>query len=299
MRSIATRQPLSSLKSAWTREAAWLEARYNNRELVPEHPSFLARWAQRSAQVRDAAARKRLDVAYGATPAQRLDVFPARREQAPVLVFIHGGYWRALDKSDHSFVAPAFTDAGVHVVIPNYSLCPKVRIADIALEMTQALAWTWRHATEFGGDPTRIVVAGHSAGGHLAAMMLACEWALVGEDLPPTLARSAIALSGLFDLEPIRHTPFLQADLQLDDDQVARVSPAGFAPPSGRLRALVGEQESDEFLRQTQLIEAAWGADRVPVCAAVPGCHHFSILDELARVGSSTHRVALNAITSG
>src|SRR6185436_17236466 len=117
-----------------------------------------------------------LDLAYGDSPGQRLDVFPAPQPDAPVLVFIHGGYWRALDKSDHSFVAPPFTAAGVCVVIPNYDLAPAVTVPQITLQVVRAVAWTWKHIARFGGDPGRITVAGHSAGGQLATMMLACLW---------------------------------------------------------------------------------------------------------------------------
>ena len=124
--------------------------------------------------------RGQLDVRYGEQPGEALDVFAARQPNSPVLVFIHGGYWRALDKSDVSFVAPAFVDAGAMVVVPNYALCPAVTIETIALQLTRALAWAWRHAAEHGGDPQRIAVAGHSAGGHLAAMMLSCRWKDVG-----------------------------------------------------------------------------------------------------------------------
>jgi arylformamidase len=301
MRSIATATDPATLRREWEREGDWLNAQYNNRELVPEYPSFLQRWADRSQQFRQSAVMRRvahLDEAYGPAPSQTLDWFTPARANAPIMVFIHGGYWRALDKSDVSFVAPAFTDAGVHVVVPNYTLCPHASMEAIALEMTQAVAWTFRHAARFGADASRIVVSGHSAGGHLAAMMLTCDWTQVAADLPPDLVRSAVAVSGLFDLEPVRLTPFLQADLKLTEASAKRLSPAGFAPPQGKLRVVVGEQESSEFIRQAQLIEATWGAARVPVCVAAPGCNHFSVLDEMARTGSSTHRVALNALSA-
>ena len=206
------------------RDAAWYEAQYNNRARVADHARILTRWTEASALARKGLTH-RLDLAYGDTSAERLDVFPARAPGSPVLVFIHGGYWRSLDKSDHSFVAPAFVDAGAMVVVPNYGLCPAVSMEQIALQMAGALAWTWRHADEFGGDRARIVVAGHSAGGHLAAMLLTCRWKDVGADLPARLLCGALSLSGLFDLEPVRHAPFLQADLGLTPATVRRLSP--------------------------------------------------------------------------
>ena len=147
--------------------AAFLNRMYNNRALVPEHAVHFSRWAETSA-----AARRRqactLDIPYGQRPLEKLDVFAAASSHAPVMVFIHGGWWRSLDKSDHSFVAPAFTDSGACVVMPNYELCPAVTIPQIVMQTVAALAWTWRNIARFGGDPQRISVVGHSAGGHLA-----------------------------------------------------------------------------------------------------------------------------------
>ena len=143
---------------------AWLDRMYNNRALVPGHPAFLAKWASDSEQAR-AAGPCELDVPYGDGPNETLDIFPAPHAEAPVLVFIHGGYCRSLDKRDHAFVAPPFTREGACVVIPNYALCPAVTVPQIVLQMVQALAWTWRHIAEYGGDPQRITRVGHSAGG--------------------------------------------------------------------------------------------------------------------------------------
>ncbi|MDT7836260.1 alpha/beta hydrolase [Aquabacterium sp. OR-4] len=281
-------------------DAAWYEAQYNNRARVPEAPALLAAWAAASAQARRGL-RGQLDLRYGDGPADTVDVFvpPAPAGPgapgAPVLVFIHGGYWRALGKADHSFVAPAFVRAGAVVVVPDYALCPAVGIEHIALQMARALAWVWRHAADWGGDPSRIVVAGHSAGGHLAAMLLACRWPDLAGDLPRRLLRGALALSGLFDLEPIRCTPFLQADLQLTPAAVRRLSPAFFPRPqhNGPLAALVGADESEEFLRQNQLIRDQWGPSAVPVCQVVPGCNHFSVLGDLADAAGLAHGHAL------
>jgi arylformamidase len=165
-------------------DPVWLEAQYNNRARVPDHARVLDNWAKASALVRQSAAGAQLDVAYGPGACETLDIFPAAQPGAPVLVFIHGGYWRSLDKADHSFVAPAFNAAGATVVVPNYALCPAVSIEHITLQMAAAVAWVWRHAAQWGGDPARIALAGHSAGGHLATMLLSCRWKDVDADLP-------------------------------------------------------------------------------------------------------------------
>lgn len=271
-------------------DPAWLDRQYNNRARVPDCAEQMRKWAEASAFVR-ARVPCALDLPYGDGPHETLDVFPTTRRQAPVLVFIHGGYWRALDKADHSFLAPSFTADGALVVVPNYALAPAVSLEAIALQMTRALAWVWRHAAAHGGDPSRIVVAGHSAGGHLAALLLSCQWKRVADDLPAQLVGGALSVSGLFDLEPLRHTPFLQADLQLTPAAVRRLSPAFFPRPRGKLHAVVGAQESEEFLRQNQLIRDQWGPTAVPVCETVPGADHFSILKQLADPDARLHQL--------
>jgi len=277
---------------------AWFDQQYNNRGRIPEHPAILQHWSDASAAAR-AGLTCALDLPYsqrgGADPAERLDIFmpkATRPAPAPILVYLHGGYWRALDKRDQSFVAVPFVEAGALVVLPNYSLCPAVSIQDIVMQTVQALAWVQRHAAAYGGDPRRIVVAGHSAGGHLAAMMLACRWREVGADLPADLVSAALSVSGVFDLEPLRHAPFLAADLKLTRSSAARLSPARLPAPRGRLWAVVGADESEEFLRQNALIRQAWGARAVPVCESVPGRHHMNVLHDLADPQARLHHLA-------
>jgi len=271
----------------------WLDEQYDNRRRVPEHPAIFERWARRSADARERLSR-RLDVRYGPGPRQCLDVFPATKRNAPVLLFIHGGYWRSFDKSLQSFVAPAFVEAGAMVVVPTYDLCPQVRVQAIAMQMVDAVAWTVRHAALYGGDASRLVVAGHSAGGHLAAMLLACDWTQLG--LAAGTLRSALAVSGLFDLETIAKTPMLQRDLQLASPWTKRLSPVRFPAPAGRLLALVGSEESAEYHRQNESIRQAWGRDAVPVCESLPGCDHFTALDSLAVPGGRAHGLALQLL---
>ena len=288
-------EPLAQTMPMTRHDAAWHDKQYNNRARVADHERFLSRWPQASALARSELAGS-LDIAFGDMPGERLDVFAAAKPGAPVLVFIHGGYWRSLDKSDFSFVAPIFVQAGATVVVPNYDLCPAVSIETIALQCARALAWVWRNVALRGGDPSRIVVVGHSAGGHLAALLLACRWKLVGDDLPLRLVAGAMAISGLYDLEPLRHTPFLQADLKLTPTQVRRLSPAYFARPRGPLFAVVGGDESDEFIRQNRLIRDQWGPSSVPVCETVTGRHHFDIVNDLVDPACRTHARALQLL---
>lgn len=282
-------------------DPAWLDRMYNNRALVPEHAAHFSRWTQTSAQARSSL-HATLDLAYGSSPGEKLDVFPAAQPapgSAPVLVFVHGGYWRSLDKSDHSFVATAFTAAGACVVIPNYDLCPAVTIPGITLQMVKALEWTYRNIERFGGDPQRITVIGHSAGGHLAAMLLTCLWQLHAKDLPVNLVKNALSISGLYELDSIMHTPFLKDALQLTPAQVAQASPAWLpAPKRGVLYTVAGADESEEFLRHNQLIEQAWGQRVVPVREAMLGLNHFSIVESLVQPGQRLHQLALQLLAA-
>ncbi len=284
-------------------DPAWLAAQYNNRDRVPDHAALFARWAQDSARVRSKAPCT-LDLRYDAGPGGTLDVFPAQANAsaqgqggAPVLLFIHGGYWRSLDKSDFSFVAPRFTAAGAMVVVPNYGLCPAVSMESIALQMAQAVRWCVQHAAAYGGDPTRIAVVGHSAGGHLAAMLLSCRWAELGLEAAKPPLRGALSISGLFDLEPLRQVASFQADLKLTPHSVARLSPAFFPrPKGGKLYATVGALESEEFIRQNRLIRDVWGPTAVPVCEAVAGKNHFNVLDDLVAPQGRLHGLALQLL---
>ena len=281
-----------------THDGAWHDAQYNNRARVADSAAYLERWARRSAEAR-ASQRCELELPYGEEPGEMLDVFPASDAAgaAPVLVFIHGGYWRALDKRDVSFVAPPFTQAGACVVIPNYALAPAVTVPQITLQMVRAVAWTFHHIARHGGDPRRITVAGHSAGGQLATMMLACQWTRHDSRLPAQTVRSALAISALHDLEPIMHTPFLQPSLHLTPAQVAQASPARLPPPGqGTLYTVTGGDESEEYLRQNRLIREAWGAERVPVCEELPGLNHFSVLESLVEPGQRLNGLAMQLL---
>ncbi|MEX1167509.1 MAG: alpha/beta hydrolase [Hydrogenophaga sp.] len=294
------------MKTAQQRpDTAWLESQYNNRALVPDHGDYFARWAALSE-----AARKKLDglldVAYGHGEGETLDIFPAQRKPgdslAPVLVFLHGGYWRSLDKSDHSFLAPAFVKTGACVVVPNYALCPAVTIPEITLQMVKALAWVYRHIAVHGGDPDRITLVGHSAGGHLATMLMACDWPAYAGDLPDGLPQNALSISGLYDLTPLRDVPFLEGDLKLTAKDALRASPAFFPAPVlwdegwGTLHTVAGGNESAEFQRQNGLMQEAWGCEAVPSSDILPGLNHFSVLDALIDPKHGLHQRVLQLL---
>lgn len=286
----------------------WLDLQYNNRARVPEAVQHLQRWATGSAHARSslrAGGQALLDLPYMADPglpasSQTLDVFtpPAHATPPaggwPVLLFIHGGYWRALDKADHSFIAPLWVNAvagpGAVVVIPNYALCPAVKVSTITLQMQRAVAWVHRHVAAHGGNPQRLTVVGHSAGGHLVGMLLSTRWSDFG--LPGQPVRQGVSISGLFDLEPLRQTPFL-ADLGLTPEEAHAQSPIHRPHTGGVLTAVVGGDESEEFLRQNTLLQQAWGHAAAPVAAVLPGLNHFSVVDDFARPDSGlAERVA-------
>ena len=281
-------------QTAWARapNPGWLDLQYNNRARVREFAQIMHAWQEASLLVHDSMSR-RLDVAYGVGPSERLDVFPAPHANAPVLVFIHGGYWRALDKSEQSFVAPSFVADGAMVVVPNYQLCPQNTVQGIVLQMAHALIWVYRHAALYGGDPARMVVVGHSAGGQIAAMLLNCVWPAIAADLPPQLLLGAMSISGIFDMEVMRKTPFLKDDLGLTSDWARKLSPVLLPAPTKPLFAMVGDCESEEFLRQNQSIRRAWGQRAVPVCESIARCNHFTVLSDLADPCGQSHRRVL------
>jgi arylformamidase len=267
-------------------DAAFYAREYNNRELVPDHGRWLERWAADSARAR-ATMTCRLDQRYGEAPGETIDIFPARKGDGTCLLFIHGGYWRALDKKDFSFLAPAWVGAGVSLAVVNYDLCPAVTVEDIVRQMLRASRWLWLHAADYGMDEDRLYVAGHSAGGHLTAMMMAALWPSFDARLPRDLFKGGLAVSGIYDLRPLVQAAWLNADLRLDEAAALKASPA-FLPPATRAPVMtcVGGDESSEFRRQNALLGERWKnvlADDLPM----PGTHHFSVLDGLAEPGSA------------
>ncbi len=267
-------------------DQAALDAQLNLRARWPEHPDYFARWAADSAAVRERL-HGRLDLAYGPSAPETLDLFPAAGgTPAPLLAFIHGGYWQALDKSDYSYLAPAFVDRGFAYASLNYGLAPDTSIGTMIDQIRRALAWLYRQAEAHNIDRQRLVVAGHSAGGHLAAMALATDWPALAPDLPPGLLAGGCSVSGVYDLEPVRLS-YHNAILGIAAEEAAGWSPLRCLPAAAPpLILAVGAGETDEFLRQQAEFAEAWrqrglSSRQVPL----PGLHHFSAVDALGDTG--------------
>jgi arylformamidase len=268
-----------------------LEQEYNMRQRVPEHPRIIAQWEQEAASFRRAA-NADYDLAYGARPRNRVDVFWPGRDSGAVALFIHGGYWRSFDKSYFSHMARGLNGRGITVAIPSYSLCPEVRIGDIIEEMRQVVIYLRNKFRR------RLFVFGHSAGGHLAAAVLATKWELFGH--PNDLVPSAVSISGIFDLRPLLGTS-MNNDIRMDEGTARVWSPLLWPSPAGRsFEAWVGRKETDEFIRQSQSIIAPWrGAGVHTGYAEIAGQDHFSVLGALANVeGEYSARLADMALAA-
>jgi arylformamidase len=263
-----------------------LEAEYNNRARVPDHPAVMQRWRETADAAR--AAHPPLELAYGPGPREVMDLFSAG-DDAPVAVFLHGGYWQALDKSGFSGLAPALLSHGVSLAVPSYDLAPAVRLGAI-LRQVRAAVDAIRARTG-----VRPVVFGHSAGGHMAACLLS-----------EARVSAAVAISGVFDLRPLLPTSLNKA-LDLDDREAAALSPIFWPVPNGAtpggtmLDCVVGGDESPEFIRQSRMMADHWGARGVETrFEALPGLNHFTVLDPLFDPDSTlVKRIADLALNPG
>ena len=265
---------------------------YNPRLVVKDYQEIFDRWEKQSERAR-ASLDCYLDVPYGSGEAERMDIFRAHGKSRGLLMYIHGGYWRSLDKKRFSFVAPALAGAGVTVAVPDYSLCPAVRVEDIVMQMVQACAWLYRNGGNFGAPANRLTLFGHSAGGHLAAMMLSCRWPDYSTDLPKKVVSAAMSISGLYDLTEIIKVPSVNCDVRLDQRSALKVSPA-FLPPAtdAPLYTAVGGEENEGFHIQNRLIAEKWGKvhRRDLPC---PGKNHFTVLEQIADPGSGLFKSML------
>jgi len=260
----------------------YIDNQYNNRSHVPDFQEYFDNWKKRSEETR----RKytcHLDIRYGSKSSETLDIFMTGKSQAPLNVFIHGGYWQGSDKSEFSYIAEGFVPSGFNVAVLNHTLAPIASMDEIVHEIRLAIGWIWRNAERFSSDPEKIYISGHSSGGHLVAMMLSTDWQAFSKPLPKNLIKGACAISGLFDLEPIRLC-FLNEILGLNADIVARNSPINHPPVMDvPLILTVGSLETDEFLRQTWEFSKYRIAIGSPVeIVDMPGFHHYSVVDELA-----------------
>ena len=257
-----------------------INMQYLPRLTVKNAEEYIAKSAARSAEARERM-KGHIDVPYGDTEGQKLDIFPAAKPGAPVHVFIHGGYWRSLDKHIYSHVAEPMVAAGATVVVINYDLCPKVRITDITAQVRRSIVWTYRNIAKYNGDPDRIHVSGHSAGGHLTGMLIATDWRMES-GLPNDLIKGTAPLSGLFDIEPHSHSQ-LQPDIRLTPEEVKAMSPM-YLPPVARGPAIVALGGSEPDLFHWQSLEYAARLRQSGIKAeyvATPGDNHFDITDRL------------------
>jgi arylformamidase len=253
-------------------DRAALDMAYDNTGAVADSQTYRARWWEASAVIR-AEPESRLDLRYAVRPRATLDYFPSGAAHAPLFVFIHGGYWQRNEKEPFSFVVPGPRSRGINVAVPGYTLAPEARLVDIVAEIRQALTFLADCADELNFNPNSIYIGGWSAGGHLAALVV---------DHPAV--RGAIPISGIFDLEPIA-LGVLNDKLRLTTDEIARLSPLrnppGHSPP---MRLFVGAAELPELKRQSEDYASVARGRGLPVTlTTLPGHHHFSILDELAR----------------
>ncbi|MFQ5626171.1 MAG: alpha/beta hydrolase, partial [Methyloligellaceae bacterium] len=258
-----------------------LNIEYNARKTVANHAEFAARWEDEAAKYRNEAAGE-LDIAYGNSERERYDFFPAPHagRHAPLCAYIHGGYWRSRDRKTFSHIAKGLNERGICVAIPSYDLAPQVTVMEIVEQMRAFLVKLWRETDKHP------VVAGNSAGGHLAGAMLATDWSRV-EGAPSELVTSAFALSGLYDLEPLLETD-INDDVRLTRETAREASPIHWPAPGEGLKfvAAVGALESGVFKDQSHRIADAWRGRGIETeYLEVPGCHHFSIVDAVSTPG--------------
>jgi len=264
-------------------DARTLEAEYNLRaRRGSDFDELMARWLSRSAQQR-AAAGAQVDLAYGAGEREKLDYFSGGARSGAVLIYIHGGYWQRGDKSMYSFVTEGFIKHGVSVAVVNYSLTPSVRIGEIAPQIRRATVWLWQRAADLGFSRERMSVMGHSAGGHLTAMMMATDWPALDPALPAELVHAGVPISALFELEPLVHTSINEGP-RMDVEEAIAESPMFMAPVTNAPQlVVVGGGESDEFHRQADDYMARYATPERPMERYdVPEADHFDELERLA-----------------
>jgi arylformamidase len=262
------------------------ETEYNNRARVPEHPEIFARWKREAAAYRErmqAEESAELGLAYASGARQHVDLFfPDTTGHTPLALFIHGGYWRSLEPSTFSHMSAGLNARGIAVAVAGYELCPQVTILQIIEQIRTACLFLWRR---FG---QRLMVYGHSAGGHLAACMVATDWRKLDPKAPSDLVPAGYSVSGVFDLKPLIGTA-MNADFKLTEASAAQVSPLWWPVPRGHaLDAVVGGAESSEFLRQSRKVVDDWRQRGVETrYEEVPGANHFTVLDPLSDPASA------------
>ncbi len=255
-----------------------LETQYNNQRRVPQFSELVAQWRRRSSDTKKFC-DCRLDLRYGNGPRDHYDYYGCGNSKAPLLVYLHGGYWQGGDKSLYAFLTPGPVNAGFNVAIPNYNLCPQVALETIAPQLARAMIHLHRQASDLGFDPQQIYLSGHSAGGHLGAVLLATHFSRLDAQLPASIFAAGILISGLFELPPLIPTS-INAALGLTRERALRLSPVHMRPVRDTpVLACVGAEESEEFLRQSVEFSHAWQPGGRYL--EIPGANHFTILESL------------------
>jgi arylformamidase len=273
-------------------DVAEFELQYNPRATIKNFQEYFDRAEARSREVLPALDGY-VDVPYGPHAAQKMDIFRARGRSKAVLMYVHGGYWRALDKRFYNFLAPAFTNAGVTFANINYALCPTVTIEEIVRQVLQAGAWLYRNASNFGGDPRRLYSTGSSAGGHLTAMMLAAIWPVFAPDLPAKVFQGGLSISGVHDLCPLAGAAFLKPQVNFDLAVARRCSPVLMPPATdAKLWTSVGGAEPQAFQDLNAAIAKAW-KNVFAGDIKMPGENHLSMMERFAEPSSALFKGAL------
>jgi arylformamidase len=265
---------------------AFLDREYSPRLLVPDHAEYFSRWAAEGKATR-AEMRPQVDLRYGSEKRQTLDYFAASTVKAPLLIFIHGGFWRAFDKSDFSWIAKPYVGKGAAVALVNYGLAPNYGLCQIVEHIREACTWLYLHADELGFDRNRMHCSGHSAGAHLTALMLTTDWKGRDARLPHRMFASAVGISGVYELAPLMSAD-LRRHLQLDDIEARLLSPAHLrCLDEAPVLLAVGKQESAEFHRHSELLRNAWSPRVVKPPLVMAGKNHFSACDSFAQPSSA------------
>ena len=271
-------------------DQAALDRQYNNRLHVPDFATHLEKWEilSRHTEKEFPVAK---NIAYGKLPLEQLDIYPSPHPFSKTLIFIHGGYWHKWDKDSFQFIAKAFRDYGITTVLINYPLAPDSSIDQISASCRQAVRWLYQNISAYNGDANQLYIAGHSAGGHLAAMLLATDWKHY--DLIADAIKGACAISGLFNLIPIQLSDINKL-LNMDDEMAFRNSPVHLLPANQcPLSIVVGSDETHEFLEQSKELHTCWKGNIYAEILEIQGLNHFSIVETILDKGSCLHQAMI------
>ena len=268
-------------------DQAALDRQYNNRLHVPDYAIYMERWEMLSRQTeKDFPVIK--NISYAALPREQLDIYPSLQPSSKTLVFIHGGYWHKWDKSSFQFIGTAFSNYGITTVLINYPLAPEVSIDQISASCRLAIYWIYQNISTYNGDPGQLYIAGHSAGGHLSAMLLATDWKLF--NLIPDLIKGVCVISGLFNLIPIFLSD-INNSLKMGMETALRNSPVHLLPATQcPLSIVVGGNETNEFLEQSKELYTCWKESISAEMMPIQGLNHYSIVETILDPQSCLHQ---------